>query len=251
MRKFSSYGPPDTELHYYAPRTKLIDYALNQLFGEEPTKGGHYITVWAPRQTGKSWVMRQVIRRIREEDEFEVGVISLQLAKDVEEVDHMLEIFVEQLQIAFQREFPQIKRWSDIQSLFSSTYFAKPLILIIDEFDALQERFIDGFANMFRHMYLARMDQTDLPSGEKSNLLHGLALIGVRSVLGIENVSGSPFNVQRSVHIPNLDREEVVQIFQDYQEESGKSIEPEIVERIYYEMQGQPGLTCWFGEYCF
>jgi len=40
MRKFSSYGPVDTDLHYYAPRTELIDYAQNQLLGEDKTKGG-------------------------------------------------------------------------------------------------------------------------------------------------------------------------------------------------------------------
>jgi hypothetical protein len=37
-----------------------------------------------------------------------------------------------------------------------------------------------------------------------------MALIGVRAVLGVENVKGSPFNVQRSVHIPNLTHDEVV-----------------------------------------
>jgi hypothetical protein len=45
MRKFSSYGPIDTELHYYVPRQPLIDSAVNRLAGEEPTRGGHYITV--------------------------------------------------------------------------------------------------------------------------------------------------------------------------------------------------------------
>jgi len=248
MRKFSSYGPVDTDLHYYAPRTELIDYAQNQLLGEDKTKGGHYITVWAPRQTGKSWVMCQVIQRIREEDEFAVGVISLQSAKDIVDEQYLLKIFIRKLQIAFDREFPEIERMAEIATLFTSTYFSKPVVLIIDEFDALQETFINRFANEFRAMYLGRIDEGDLLSGEKSCILHGLALIGVRSVLGIENVNGLPFNVQRSVHIPNLSREEVVQIFQDYQGESGQPIQADVVERIYYEMQGQPGLTCWFGE---
>jgi len=247
MRRFHSYGPIQNKLHYYAPRIELIENAKLELIGD-PDGSGHYVTVWAPRQTGKSWVMRQVIRRIKDEDEFEVGVISLQLAKDVKDEEEVLEIFVDKLQIAFQREFPKIQRWKEISSLFSAAYFSKPLILIIDEFDALQEELINRFANTFRDMYLERMDQSGVPSGEKNNLLHGLALIGVRSVLGIENVSGSPFNTQRSIHIPNLSREEVVQIFQDYQDESEKSIETDVVERIYYEMQGQPGLTCWFGE---
>ncbi|MDM8563699.1 hypothetical protein QUF54_10130, partial [Candidatus Marithioploca araucensis] len=59
---------------------------------------------------------------------------------------------------------------------------------------------------------------------------------------------GSPFNVQRSVHIPNLTHDEVVYLFDWYQRERQQKIEPEVVERIWYEFKGQPGLTCWFGE---
>ncbi|RKZ38792.1 MAG: hypothetical protein DRR00_33915, partial [Candidatus Parabeggiatoa sp. nov. 3] len=72
--------------------------------------------------------------------------------------------------------------------------------------------------------------------------------IGVRTVLGVENVKGSPFNVQRSVHIPNLTSDEVAYLFDWYQRESGQLIQPDVLERIGYEFQGQPGLTCWFGE---
>jgi len=43
MRKFSSYGQIDTDLHYYAPRTALIDKTYTQLIGENPEKGGHSI----------------------------------------------------------------------------------------------------------------------------------------------------------------------------------------------------------------
>ena len=53
MKRFSSYGPIDTDLHYYAPRKELIDKAYTRVVGENRDKGGHYITVWAPRQCGK------------------------------------------------------------------------------------------------------------------------------------------------------------------------------------------------------
>ena len=68
MRRFNSYGPVDTEEHFYAPRRNLIDWGYTQLIGDNPLKGGHYITVWAPRQTGKSWVMLQVMERIRKQE---------------------------------------------------------------------------------------------------------------------------------------------------------------------------------------
>ncbi|MCP4373452.1 MAG: hypothetical protein GY797_35925, partial [Deltaproteobacteria bacterium] len=70
MRRFSSYGQIDTELHYYAPRTALIEHAYTQLMGENPEKGGHYITVWAPRQTGKSGTMLQIRQRLTAMQEF-------------------------------------------------------------------------------------------------------------------------------------------------------------------------------------
>jgi len=248
MRKFSSYGPIITHRDYHAPRTELIDYAYLQVIGEVPEEGGHYVTVWAPRQTGKSWVTRQVIKRVKAEDVFDIGVISMQSAKKIKDDQRVLNFFVRKLRMRFKKPFPFIETWEELSSLFTSDYFDRPMILIIDEFDALQEEFINSFANEFRNMYLERMDESDLPSGEKNTLLHGLALIGVRSVLGIENVTGSPFNVQRSIHIPNLNKDEVTQIFQDYQNESGQRIAPEVVERIYNEFLGQPGLTCWMGE---
>jgi predicted AAA+ superfamily ATPase len=33
---------------------------MQQLLGDDPNKGGHYITIWAPRQTGKTWIMQEV-----------------------------------------------------------------------------------------------------------------------------------------------------------------------------------------------
>jgi len=248
MRKFSSYGPVDTELHYYAPRNEMTEKAYMQLTGENPDKGGHYITVWAPRQAGKTWIMQQVVKKIREQGDFEVGIISMQSARNETAEKGILELFVSRLEEWFGRKLPETASPKYLAKLFAKANFEKPLILILDEFDALREDFINKFANEFRHMYLSRQNEAHRPSGEKNCLLHGLALIGVRSVLGIENVSGSPFNVQRGLHIPNLTYDEVSGMFAWYEKESGQRIETDVVKRLFYETQGQPGLTCWLGE---
>jgi hypothetical protein len=119
------------------------------------------------------------------------------------------------------------------------------LILILDEFDGLDEAVI--LVSFFRNIYHIRQSQADKATAEKDYLLHS-AFIGVRTALGIENMKGSPFNIQRSVHIPNLTYDEVERMFNWYQQESGQLIEPEVVKRIWYEFQGQPGLTGWIGE---
>jgi len=135
---------------------------------------------------------------------------------------------------------PEIKNWDDFSQLFSKTegLWDRPLILLIDEVDTIPLALIDLMVAQFRELYLDR----------KNNWLHGLALIGVRAVLGIESQRGSPFNIQRSLKVPNLTPEEVKELYRQYQEESGQKIEPAVVEQIYQSTKGQPGLVSWFGE---
>lgn len=248
MRTFSSYEELNTNLHYYVPRIELIQRAYNHLIGDEPDYGGHYITVWAPRQTGKTWVMRQTVDRIMQRDDFDVAIITLQSTKTARNEQDVLEVFVRQLQKGFDREFPNLASWKELETLFSPPYFDKPVILILDEFDSMSEQAINNFANEFRNMYGGRMNERGKVSREKNCLLHGLALVGVRAVLGIESRSGSPFNVQRSLHVPNLTFDEVHTMFNWYQQERGQTIESQLIDQLYYVTRGQPGLVSWFGE---
>lgn len=247
MRKFSSYGQIDTEQHYYAPRKDLIAKAYTQVMGDNPERGGHYITVWAPRQAGKSWLMQQILFRLRADERYDVlkfGLEHLKFQTDLSKI--VSNIAAEILNSLHQSQF-NVDTLEEFQQIFTRNVLKKPLVLILDEFDALTEEAISGLAGIFRNIYLSRQDDPN-PSAQKKYLLHGVALIGVRSVLGIENVRGSPFNVQRSLHVPNLTFGEVDGMFKWYERESGQPVEQDVIDRLYYETNGQPGLTCWFGE---
>jgi len=248
MRKFFSYGAIESEVHYYVPRQELINQAKQQLLGDNPDKGGYYITIWAPRQTGKSWIMQEVSYQLQQDTRFDVALLDLQFLEEITDLNQVAQFIAWQLNKKLNLGKLTISSLEDFHRLFEWGTLTKPLILILDEFDALPEIAMSNLVSIFRHIYNARWDDTDKSTTEKDYLLHGMALIGVRTVLGIENVKGSPFNVQRSLHIPNLTHLEVIDLFNQYQQESGQSIEPEVVERIWYEFQGQPGLTCWFGE---
>ncbi len=190
MRRFSSYGPINPAEHYHAPREALISKACTSLTGSKNSENGHYITVWAPRQCGKTWVMQEAVERIRQTGCYNVGIISMERAKEVTEEEKVLRILIEELKNTFDISLPLtplIKEMSQLNTLFSKQYFQKPVILIIDEFDALEEIFINRLSGIFRYMGVNRTNERGKESKNKSNLLHGLALIGVRSVLGIEN----------------------------------------------------------------
>ena len=248
MRRFNSYGPIDTDEHYYAPRKALIDNSYTQLIGENPQKGGHYITVWAPRQTGKTWVMQEILFQLKNDPRFDVLKINLEILKDKDDVGEIINVIARKIGEGLGKKISGINNQDQFQEIFKKDLLDKPLILILDEFDSLAEDAINTIVSAFRNIHISRMDEKNLLTEQKTYLLNAVALIGVRSVLGIENEKGSPFNVQRSVHIPNLTYEEVEEIFKWYEQESGQSIEDEVIRALYDEMRGQPGLTCWFGE---
>jgi len=248
MRRFSSYGPVNTKLHYYAPRKDLLEKGYRNLIGEGPNEGGHYFTVWAPRQTGKTWVMQQVLFRLQNDKRFDVLKINLEILKDREKKSDIISIIARKIGEGVNKNFSGIDNQDNFQEIFKKGVLEKPLILILDEFDAIIEEGINVVVSAFRNIYINRIDEMNKPTEQKRYLLHGVALIGVRSVLGIENQRGSPFNVQRSLHIPNLTFDETVGMFKWYEKESSQKVEEDVVKALYEETRGQPGLTCWFGE---
>ena len=100
MRRFISYWPVDPDLHYYSPRKELIEKAYTQLLGEDPRKGGHYFTVWAPRQTGKTWVMQETVQKINSSREYEIGILSMERAKNEINEKKFLKILIKKLALS-------------------------------------------------------------------------------------------------------------------------------------------------------
>ncbi len=250
MRKFYSYGPVDAEEHFCVERKEIVDRCVQQLVGHTE-KGGHYFTIWAARQTGKTWLIYQAMQEIpkRYGDAFAVPLTSFA------ELDELVYVTPPQnqdtdnvkvpraLRIILERDLPgkpHVQFWDDIPALFSRQggLWDRPVILLIDEVDTAPSWVLDLLVRRFRELYLQR----------SRNWLHGLALTGVRAVMGIESKRGSPFNIQRSLHMTNLTTDEVREMYQQYQDESGQPIAPEVVEAVYDATRGQPGLVSWFGE---
>ncbi|ETR73605.1 MAG: hypothetical protein OMM_00809 [Candidatus Magnetoglobus multicellularis str. Araruama] len=244
MKTFHSYGPVIAKKHYFVPRTKLVEECVQSLIGD-PDDLGHYFTIWGARQTGKTWLYRQSMDVIKKQyaDQFIVGEISMQdiaFNKNDDPTEIFFHNVLTMIEDEFSFEIERLDSWMDWKHIFKkkTAAFDRPLILIIDEFDKLPNEIINNLVSLFRGMYL----------NSRQYVLHGLALVGVRAVLGVDSKSGSPFNVQRSLHVENLSFDEVQSMFDQYQEESHQQIHPKVIQHLYEQTQGQPGLIGWFGE---
>jgi len=242
MRRFSSYGAIETDIHYHVPRKELMNTALENLIGTEPTKGGHYFTVWAPRQAGKTTIMKEMLFKLREDKNYHVAKANLEVLRAEKNIIVVIKTIIKKLNDSADLELEIPNSMEEFEEIFEKKSLKKPLVLILDEFDALEEDIISLLVGVFRNIYNQRKEK------ENNYYLHSLALIGVRTVLGVENSKGSPFNVQRSMHITKLTKEEVNEMFQWFIKDTGQKIDQAVIDRIFYVTNGQPGLVSWFGE---
>lgn len=244
MRRFNSYGPVNPKNHFAVPRKQLVAACVENLIGD-PDDGGHYFTLWAPRQTGKTWLMQTAKADIDRccPDRFVTHGMSFGNFRGMQYTHpdgvELPEVLIDILELELPGH-PHVQTWKDFTYLFSTEHglWRQPLILLIDEVDTTPPPLLDLIVGRFREMYLNR----------SSNHLHGLALVGVSAVLGVESERGSPFNIQRAIRVPNFTKEEVIELFHQYQEESGQAIEPYVVSKVFEVTQGHPGLVGWFGE---
>ncbi len=181
--------------------------------------------------------MNEVLFRLAEDDRFRVLKLEMEYLKMQEDVNRILKSVAKSLIKYLNLKEQDIIIPDDFHTLFMKENLDKPLILIIDEFDALAEDAISSIVSVFRHIYNSRK-KDPAPSSQKEYLLHSVALIGVRTVLGVENVKG--FNVQRSLHIPNLTSEEAASMFRWYERESDHKVlqetTPYLQRRPYFSI---------------
>ncbi|MCP5108840.1 MAG: ATP-binding protein, partial [bacterium] len=154
MRRFSSYGPINIKLHYHAPRKELIEGAYTRLMGEEPTEEGHYITVWAPRQCGKTWIMQQILFQLQKNPQFDVLKINLEHLKYEKETGTIIDVISREIGEGLNRNLTGITTQAQFQEIFKKDVLKKPLILILDEFDALSEEGLNAIVSAFRNIYI-------------------------------------------------------------------------------------------------
>ncbi len=136
------------------PELSLLNEHIPILLGEEiPKEGGHYVRVWAPRQTGTSTVILEATKRLRQHQEFDVALLTLQSAKSIRSVE----------KVKFKYDNPELnflylngvvdieKRRGELYTSFSSpfvqkrlfNYFSEELFRnldrLIDPFDTLED----------------------------------------------------------------------------------------------------------------
>jgi hypothetical protein len=118
----------------------------------------------------------------------------------------------------------------------------RPLVLFLDEIDALQDTTLISVLRQLR----------DGHPGRPTSFPHALALIGLRDVRDYKVASGgsarlgsaSPFNIKtRSLTLSDFSAPEVAALYQQHTDDTGQRFTPEAVAHAFAQTQGQPWLV--------
>ena len=117
------------------------------------------------------------------------------------------------------------------------------ICIIIDEFDGIPKDALRNFLYTFREIYNAKK------LSNTNNYLHSVGIVGVKSIAQLDfDRSISPFNIQDGFALPNFTREQTANLYEQYTEETGQALAPEVIEAVHHKTAGQPFLVNQLGQ---
>ena len=255
VRKFNLEGPVEAQRHYCIPPLDRIQ--LDEIL--ELIADRRYFVLHAPRQTGKTSTLLALQDRLNATGEYRclyVNVEGGQAAKEntARAMQTILtemgtrarrvlqDGFVEQSKAALAAECGPdaclaecLTRWAERE--------ARPLVLLLDEIDALVG---DTLISVLRQLR-ARYDM------RPQHFPQSVILCGVRDVRDYQIYSsreganvrgGSAFNIKaESLRLGDFSADEVQSLLVQYTAERGQAFAPAAVERLWALTCGQPWLV--------
>ena len=255
MRFFNTAGPIKPDMHYCIPPLQRLD--LDEVL--TLVQNGKYFVLHAPRQTGKTSALLALRDLLNTEGTYRCVYINVERGQTArEDVERAMRAILGELasraRSALGDEFLD-EIWFDILLKYGPdgalgealTRWAeadpKPVVLLIDEIDALIGDSLLAVLRQLRGGYDLR--PTSFPQSA--------VLCGVRDVHDYriqstaENAiiaGGSAFNIKaRSLRLGNFSRDEVLALLNQHTEETGQAFTADVQELIWMQTQGQPWLV--------
>ncbi len=213
-----------------------------------------YFAIHAPRQTGKTTYLYALAQKLNTEANHTALVVSFETAGyeglSVEKaneilVDCIYRAAVEQLPEKYRPEEPGEKKYLNLKNYLKAWAGSqsKPIVLFIDEIDALLDNVLVAVLRQLRDGYQSRPKH--FPS---SIVLVGLRdvrdyKVKIRSELKSYGTS-SPFNIKSdSLFLTNFTTEEVFQLLEQHTADTGQVFPDEVKEEMVRLTAGQPWLV--------
>jgi hypothetical protein len=264
MRFFNTAGPVRADLHYCLPPLQRVDLDEVLLLIDQQK----YFVLHAPSQVGKTSYLLALMDYLNAAGNYRALYFNVEIAQTAREdvargVSAILSMLSSMARDRLNDHFPEtirldllanhggdaalyelVTRWAQVSE--------KPLVLLIDEIDALVGDTLISVLRQLRAGYANR--PTHFPQS--------IILCGVRDVRDYRIHSsrektvitgGSAFNVKaESMRLGDFSRTEMETLYQQHTEETGQVFTTDTLNLLWELTQGQPWLVNALGyELCF
>lgn len=249
MRKFfNTAGLCFPDNHYMVePLNRLKE--VEQLIGQEL-----YFTIHAPRQTGKTTYLYALARKLNAEEKYIALVVSFERAgvasmtlenANSTVINAIFNASSRQLEEKHRPENPGGKNFPDLYNYLQawSESQENPIVLFIDEIDALLDNVLISILRQLRDGY----------QGRPKHFPSSVVLAGLRDVRDYKAKiredqksmgTASPFNIKaKSLLLSNFLKSETFELLEQHTRATGQVFPPEVKEEIFYLSNGQPWLV--------
>lgn len=248
MRYFNTYGPVNEIEHYVVPRQSLVTELVTQI------ERGTYFTIFAPRQIGKTTLLRALSDILQRRNEYLALALNFEAYEGwtaAEFIQGFTADFSGKLINLLQTEQHQraneverlitdaapVDSFFKLQQLFLALHpliIDRRLVLLIDEFDGTPREAIGPLLQMWRQIYL---------NSQPPRPIHGIALIGLQNIATLNLGRSSPFNIARQVRLHNFTVAQVQDLIGQYTAETGQAFEAAAIVELYNLTAGHPFLV--------
>jgi hypothetical protein len=213
-----------------------------------------YFVIHAPRQIGKTTAMLSLAEQLTASGKYVAAMVSAEVAQPYgHDIDGAELALLNAWQAALRYWLPEKFRPPEWSKLTSGSRISqalsiwaeacpRPIVLLIDEIDALRDDALISVLRQLRDGYPRR------PNGFPGSI----GLIGLRDVRDYKVASGgserlhtaSPFNIKvESLTLRNFNESEVAELYQQHTTETGQVFAPEAMQLAFELTQGQPWLV--------
>ena len=248
LRFFNTTGPCNPDRHYMLPpEDRLVGAQLHRYIRDEL-----YWVLHAPRQTGKTTFLHSWMSQINNKGDAVACYVSVERCQGVSDVNQSMPALYDSI-LKYANDFglpvPETVLNSPLSILdnvlcrWSELVAPKPLIVLFDEVDVLQDETMISFLRQLRGGFASR---------GIGKFPVSIALVGMRDLKDYITASkggeapnpGSPFNIKEdSVILANFHKDDIAHLFAQRTAENGQQITQEALDYVYKQSKGQPWIV--------
>ncbi|MEV4476955.1 ATP-binding protein [Nonomuraea sp. NPDC049504] len=252
-RYFNTTGPCDPQLHYMLPPAPRLPEARALI------EMDRYFVLHAPRQTGKTTILRTLASDLATEGDIAALSFSCERAKifsnDVAATETILLDSLRRAAVlsGWPEELLPPGSWPEEQAgtRFGNALSAwcsrcpRRVVLFLDEIDALQGESLVSVLSQLRDGHNIRPDGYPFPAS--------VVLCGLRDVRDYKIASGgapdrynaaSPFNIiRKSLRLGDFTAGQIAELYDQHTQATGQEFTKDAVDRLFELTQGQPWLV--------